>query len=426
MIHLNPTHLRSFLAVANAGSITQAARCVSRVPSAVTHAIQDLESSLDVSLFERHPHGMRLTEFGTLLRHRAELAFQEMEKARQALDELPQAPPYKRHAPVFTLGIARQRLLVFVALTEQCHMGTVARSFGISQAAVSLALKDIEQSLGLTLLTRTPTNLVPNAAGGLLALAVQRALGELSKAEEEIATRLRGITGHVAVGTLSLGRGWLLPQAILHVSTQHPDIRISTVEGSFEHLAAMLHATQIDFILGGIRPQEQMPGLVSRSVLLSGIVFLGRRGHPGVQAADIDGWPFLTGARWILPGHGTWTRSAVETALAEHGLPPPYVAIETADVTITRALLLTSDFISAASPHLFQNEIDSGDLAVFPLAPRTAAREIGMVMRANSQPTIASRLLMSAITDLAGGGIGTPHAAPQQAAAPADPNARHS
>jgi len=415
MIHVNPTHLRSFLAVAGTGSITRAAQCVSRVPSAVTHAVQDLESSLDVSLFERHPHGMRLTEFGSLLRHRSELAFQEMDKARQALDDLPQARPYKHQAPLFTLGITRQRLLVFVALIEQCHMGTVARSFGISQAAVSLALKDIEQSLGLTLLARTPTNLVPNEAGRLLALHVQRALGELSKAEEEIATRLHGITGHVVVGTLSLGRGWLLPQAILQVSRQHPDIRISTVEGSFEHLVAMLHATRIDFMLGGLRPAEQMPGLLSRSVLLSGIVFLGRRGHPGAQAAGTEGWPFLTGARWILPGHGTWTRSAVETALAEHGLPPPYVAIETADVTITRALLLTSDLISAASPHLFQNEIDAGDLVVLPLAPETAAREIGIVMRANSQPTIASRLLMSAITDLAVGEAGGTEAPPPRA-----------
>lgn len=200
------------------------------------------------------------------------------------------------------------------------------------------------------------------------------------------------------MGTLSLGRGWLLPQAILRMAQAHPGIRVTTVEGRFEHLATLLRAAEIDFILGGLRPEEHLAGLMSRPVVRSGIALLGRRGHPGCEVLPVEGWRALEPLRWVLPDPGTWTRSALETVLARQGLPPAEVAVETADVTITRALLLASDLVTAASPHLFRDEIAAGDLVVLPLALAAAPRDIGIVTRADGIPTIAGQLLMSAIT----------------------------
>lgn len=397
---INPRHLRPFLAVAQSGSVARAADQIHRVQSAVTRSVQELEASLKVQVFERRPHGMLLTEYGRLLLTRVEAIFAELEAARQSFSATCKGIAWNPNAPIFSLGIGDQRLRVFVALVGQCHMGAVARQFGISQSAVSLALQNVEQGLGVELLARRPTGLVANGAGERLALHLRRALSEMTKAEEEIASRLQGITGRVVVGTLSLGRSWL-PQAIIRTTAEHPHMTVATVEADFAHLATLLRSAEIDFIVGGLRSPQELVGLSTLPLVVAGIAIVARKGHPLVDRLQRDGWIALTGARWVLPPLGTWTRSSLEASLIDRRLGPPEVVVETADVAITRSLLLASDFITAVSSQLYRDEIDSGDIVVLPVQPRSEGREIGIVTRAEARSTVAAQLLMNAVAEAA-------------------------
>lgn len=65
--------LGDFLVVAAEGGIRQAAEKIHISQSALTRRIQDLESALGASLFERTSRGMSLTPFGEALRHHAQL-----------------------------------------------------------------------------------------------------------------------------------------------------------------------------------------------------------------------------------------------------------------------------------------------------------------------------------------------------------------
>jgi DNA-binding transcriptional LysR family regulator len=62
--------LRYFVAAANQGSVSKAARALSISQSAVTEAIKELETYLGVQLFKRHSRGMAVTPEGQqFLRH---------------------------------------------------------------------------------------------------------------------------------------------------------------------------------------------------------------------------------------------------------------------------------------------------------------------------------------------------------------------
>ena len=71
------------MAVANAASVTGAAKVVNRSQTSVTKSIQDLEHQLGVSLFDRTPKGVSLTAFGDALMPRAELAARAFAAAEQ-------------------------------------------------------------------------------------------------------------------------------------------------------------------------------------------------------------------------------------------------------------------------------------------------------------------------------------------------------
>ena len=56
---MNLHHLKVFLAVADAGSISAGAEHLHISQPAVTREIRDLEASLDLRLFDRQPRGVR-------------------------------------------------------------------------------------------------------------------------------------------------------------------------------------------------------------------------------------------------------------------------------------------------------------------------------------------------------------------------------
>jgi DNA-binding transcriptional LysR family regulator len=76
------SHLRVFFAVAESGGINAAARALRLNPSTVTRTVEELERQLNVTLLNRGPKGVTLTEAG-------QLAFQRvrtMERTAQALE----------------------------------------------------------------------------------------------------------------------------------------------------------------------------------------------------------------------------------------------------------------------------------------------------------------------------------------------------
>jgi DNA-binding transcriptional LysR family regulator len=74
------TTLRLFIAICEEGNLTRASQREAIAPSAVSKRMHDLEQTLEVSLFERHPNGMALTPAGESLLHHARVTLLNVEK----------------------------------------------------------------------------------------------------------------------------------------------------------------------------------------------------------------------------------------------------------------------------------------------------------------------------------------------------------
>src|SRR5206468_6855705 len=192
------------------------------------------------------------------------------------------------------------------------------------------AVRQLEDSIGVALFDRTARGMMPTPAGAALALRLKRALAEIRHAVADIAS-LRGITqGTISVGALPLGRTRLLPESIAGVVAKYPGLRIATMEGSFEALAASLRAGDVDFILGALRPPEYASDRVGEPLADDELGIVSRRGHPWANRKRLH-LRDLTRARWVLPRLKTPNRTLFERALDKRGLPPPDVVVETSD-----------------------------------------------------------------------------------------------
>lgn len=129
--------VRAFEAVGRLGSFQAAASELGLTPSAVSHAIADLEGALGVELVDRKRRGGHLTEKGELFHARVRVAFDQL---RLGLDEVSARTPrlLKLHAaPSFAAGWLSPRLPAFLAkypdIEIRLSAGTDYSSFTTSE-----------------------------------------------------------------------------------------------------------------------------------------------------------------------------------------------------------------------------------------------------------------------------------------------------
>jgi len=383
----NLLQLRAFVRVAELGSVTQAAQTLFRAQSVVTRALAGLERQLAVSLFEREAQGMRLTDPGRRLLVRARRVFAELAQVPRRRDSGSGEPLYLMQT---------RRLQLFASLCRQGHMPSVARQFGLSQPAVSAALKALEQGCGQVLFERTPRGLRPTAGNAAVALPIRRALNELRHLLADLHAERGEVRGVVRIGALPLGRTRLLPDAIVQVTRRHPQLRVMTDESPFDHLALELRAGDLDFIFGALRSTAAGEDLESEALLTEQLVILARADHP--LAAGPARLETLVGAGWILPRLGSPSRALVEASFRSRGLPSPVAIVESGDLAIIRSVLLGSDLLAAVSAHQLQFELEAQTLCQLATLSNSA-RPLGLIYRKDTLPSPPAAAFMQALRE---------------------------
>jgi DNA-binding transcriptional LysR family regulator len=152
---VHPILLQTFLEVADAGQISEAARRLHLSQPAVTGQIRRLESNLERTLFIRTPRGVSLTPEGARLRHRLQGVFAELEEIVLELDQ-------KREVTgIVTIGasttVARYFMPRIFVRFHHYHPSTALKLVVGNTDAVLDQLREHRLGLGLVEgLTRSP------------------------------------------------------------------------------------------------------------------------------------------------------------------------------------------------------------------------------------------------------------------------------
>src|SRR6266576_1851566 len=119
-----------------------------------------------------------------------------------------------------------RQLAAFCAVVERKSFSQAAERLGVTQPAVSLQIRSLEQRLGRQLLDRSGRRVEPTEAGLRLYASAQRLL----QAEEQMLEELESDDDGVVSGTLELGAstgpgGSVVPVLLCEFQERHPDVR---------------------------------------------------------------------------------------------------------------------------------------------------------------------------------------------------------
>lgn len=159
-----------------------------------------------------------------------------------------------------------RHLRYFVVLAEELHFGRAARRLAISQPPLSVAIRQLEESVGAQLFERNSKAVHLTAAGDALRISAHTLLRDSEEALTEARHVAQGSAGRLRIGFVGamLYRG--LPQALKRFQAAHPAVRVTLTElNSGEQMAELLHG-RMDV---GFAHTRRMPSELQCRLLVS-------------------------------------------------------------------------------------------------------------------------------------------------------------
>src|ERR671924_2041573 len=121
-----------------------------------------------------------------------------------------------------------RQLAAFCAVVERRSFSQAAEALGVTQPAVSLQVRAIEQRLGRQLLDRSGRRVEPTEAGTTLYRAAQRLLQLerqlLEELDQEQVGELRGL---LLIGASTGPGARLVPLLLCEFQREHPAVRVA-------------------------------------------------------------------------------------------------------------------------------------------------------------------------------------------------------
>ncbi|HEU0260085.1 MAG TPA: hydrogen peroxide-inducible genes activator [Burkholderiales bacterium] len=169
-------------------------------------------------------------------------------------------------------------LRYIVAVARERHFGRAAETCFVSQPTLSVAVKKLEEELGVTLFERGPGEVSVTPAGEKIVEQAQRVLEEASRIREIAAAGKDPLAGPLRLGAIYTIGPYLLPKLIPILRRTAPAMQLLIQENFTHRLAEELKSGEVDVILVAL-PFEA-PGVVTRAVYDEPFLVAVPKGHP--------------------------------------------------------------------------------------------------------------------------------------------------
>jgi len=259
-------------------------------------------------------------------------------------------------------------LETLVAVVQAGGMRKAAGELHMSQPAVSKAMRELEDTLGLRLLERGRRGVSPTPFGDALVRRSKAVVDELQNALRELAHLADPEAGEVRLGAMETLQAGVVAAAVQLQLQRHPRMRF------------YFEAAQSPELIGHFLPQRLVDVVVARPLSLP-------------LPADIEGEPLfhdqlkvtvgpehpfarrrklglaeLMDEHWILSRNEVMPGTPVPAAFAEAGLPMPQRVVITGSLNMRQNMLARGRFVTCVPHSLLPFARLRGNFQILPIS----------------------------------------------------------
>lgn len=274
--------------------------------------------------------------------------------------------------------VSLTQLEALVAVVESGGISGAAKAMYMSQPSVSNQIRNLENSLGIQLLERTPQGAKPTHAGEVVVHHARTIFRQLADLDHDVRAIQGAATGRVVVaGTTALGT-YLLPHLVARFTAEVPKVDCQLRVGNEESVEGWVLAGEVALGLCAELPGEeqlQAEPMFSEAMMLvahADSPLAGRRVTPADLATE----------RFLMREAGSATRRQQEAALHQWSLD----GVERWDLWGPETLkesVYAGLGVALLSEHVTARERAAGRLVALSVDPPAPSRTVYLVRKAN-------------------------------------------
>jgi len=268
-----------------------------------------------------------------------------------------------------------RQLKAFLAIAEAKTFTAGAKATNVTQAAISMQIRQLEEEVGLPLFTRTPRRILMTEAGEHLLERARTILREHDAALAELAELGGTEHGRLRIGssssTFSANQ---LPAILIDIFKKYPNAEITVSAGTSQRLVDMLTHGEIDIAFVSLPVENGL--IITEKVFSDELVAIAHPSHPLAKKRTITP-AALAEQPLILGERGGNTRRMIDDFFNKAGLEPN-VIMELSRQEAVNEMVENNLGVGTAGAKTIANEIREGHFVAWTIEGLKINWEVGL------------------------------------------------
>lgn len=290
------------------------------------------------------------------------------------------------------------KLEMLIALAKARHFGRAAESLGLTQPTLSSGIRQLEDELGVKLVTRGARfrGLTPEGERALV--MARQIVGDARRLREEMRFAREGLSGELRLG--------VIPTALTRASDlatrfaeAHPGVRLSIRSRNSHEILAMIDDLDADAGITYLDNEPlgrvaQLPLYRERYALVCG------EDHP-LAGRESVAWSDLARQRFCLLTPDMQNRRIIDRSFLEAGVTA-MPALESSSTVVLVSTVLSGGWVTVLPREMAAFLAKGHPLSVVPITGGVAAPGVGLVTQYQEPQTPLIRALFEVAERAAG------------------------
>ncbi len=263
-----------------------------------------------------------------------------------------------------------RQLEIFLNVVKEGHLTNVAKGMGLSQSAISMAIKELEKILGNPLFDRINKKLILNEMGRAFEKEITPILKKINDIEYEFKNTAN--KGMVRVGASTTIVDYLMPPIICSYMNNYPDVKVALKEGNTKNIVNLIKEGELDvaFIEGVVNDSDIIKTIIGVDELI--VVTTNKELE---EQCFID---TLQDKKWVLREEGSGTREVFLDYIKDK-VQHLNIFLELGHTESIKSLLLNHQCVTCISKIAVSSEIENKKLIQIPLRNFECKRNFYMI-----------------------------------------------
>lgn len=209
------------------------------------------------------------------------------------------------------------RLHTFVRLADLKSFSQVAGELQLTQPAVSIQVKSLEEHFGVQLVERSSDGVTLTMEGELLYKDAREMLRIWENIGQKMNQLQSVVKGQLTIGASTIPAEYLLPEMVVHFCLTYPMVELKMEVGDSSSVIQDLLKRRYDVGIVGFQPEEE--DIMAIPIAADQLVLVAPNQHPLTAKRVVTGEDILK-ERFILREEGSGTRKTMREGLSQIGL----------------------------------------------------------------------------------------------------------